>query len=105
MSQLIGLILLFLAATVFNINDGMALTPLMVLFINFFIAIFPVIVVLLDPGDPDVMNRPPRDPKVPITNKAAITRWVLYGAVLFIASLVRSSPGRTTSTSTRPARR
>jgi Ca2+-transporting ATPase len=34
------------------------------------------------------MKRPPRDPKVPITNPAAITRWVLYGAVLFLAALV-----------------
>jgi Ca2+-transporting ATPase len=60
----------------------------MVLFLNFFISIFPVIVIMVDPGDPDVMKRPPRDPKVPITNPAAITRWVLYGAVLFLAALV-----------------
>jgi Ca2+-transporting ATPase len=29
------------------------------------------------------MKRPPRDPNVPITNRAAVTRWVLYGGVLF----------------------
>ena len=44
---------------------------------------------VLDPGDPDVMKRPPRDPKVPITNRPAIVRWVLYGAVLFLAGFVR----------------
>jgi Ca2+-transporting ATPase len=88
MTQLLALVLLFVTATVFDINDGVAMTPLMVLFLNFFIAIFPVIVIMLDPGDPDVMKRPPRDPKVPITNRAAITRWVLYGAVLFLAALV-----------------
>jgi Ca2+-transporting ATPase len=88
MSQLLALVLLFVTATIFDINDGVALTPLMVLFLNFFIAIFPVIVIMVDPGDPDVMKRPPRDPKVPITNPAAITRWVLYGAVLFLAALV-----------------
>jgi P-type Ca2+ transporter type 2C len=88
MTQLLALVLLFVTATVFDINDGVAMTPLMVLFLNFFIAIFPVIVIMLDPGDPDVMKRPPRDPKVPITNPAAITRWVLYGAVLFLAALV-----------------
>jgi Ca2+-transporting ATPase len=60
----------------------------MVLFLNFFISIFPVIVIMVDPGDPDVMKRPPRDPKVPITNPAAISRWVLYGAILFLAALV-----------------
>jgi P-type Ca2+ transporter type 2C len=81
-------VLLFVTATVFDINDGVAMTPLMVLFLNFFIAIFPVIVIMLDPRDPDVMKRPPRDPKVPITNPAAITRWLLYGGVLFLAALV-----------------
>jgi Ca2+-transporting ATPase len=64
------------------------MTPLMVLFLNFFIAIFPVIVIMLDPGDPAVMQRPPRDPNIPITNRPAIIRWVLYGAVLFLAALV-----------------
>ncbi len=88
MSQLLALVLLFVTATIFDINDGVALTPLMVLFLNFFIAIFPVIVIMVDPGDPDAMKRPPRDPKVPITNRPAITRWVLYGAVLFLAALV-----------------
>src|SRR5262245_38328325 len=88
MTQLLALVLLFLAATAFNINSGVALTPLMVLFLNFFIAVFPVIVIALDPGDPDVMKRPPRDPSVPITNRDAVTRWVVYGAVLFLAALV-----------------
>jgi Ca2+-transporting ATPase len=64
------------------------MTPLMVLFLNFFIAVFPVIVIMLDPGDPEVMNRPPRDPSVPITNRPAVVRWVIYGAVLFLAALV-----------------
>jgi Ca2+-transporting ATPase len=88
MSQLLSLVLLFLAATAFNINSGVAMTPLMVLFLNFFVSVFPVIVIMLDPGDPDVMHRPPRDPKVPITNRFAVIRWVLYGAVLFLAGLV-----------------
>jgi P-type Ca2+ transporter type 2C len=88
MSQLLSLVLLFVTATVFDINDGVAMTPLMVLFLNFFISIFPVIVIMVDPGDPDVMKRPPRDPKVPITNPAAMTRWVLYGATLFLTALV-----------------
>jgi Ca2+-transporting ATPase len=88
MSQLLALVLLFLAATAFDINSGVAMTPLMVLFLNFFIAIFPVIVIMLDPGDPDVMKRPPRDPNLPITNRAAVTRWVLYGGVLFVCALV-----------------
>jgi Ca2+-transporting ATPase len=88
MSQLLSLVLLFLAATAFDINSGVAMTPLMVLFLNFFISVFPVIAITLDPGDPEIMSRPPRDPRIPITNRAAVTHWLLYGGVLFLLGLV-----------------
>jgi Ca2+-transporting ATPase len=88
MTQLLSLVLLFVTATLFNINSGVAMTPLMVLFLNFFVAIFPVVVIMLDPADPEIMNRPPRDPKVPITNAPAVGRWIAYGAVLFLSALV-----------------
>jgi Ca2+-transporting ATPase len=84
MSQLLSLVLLFVAATVFNVNEGMALTPSMVLFVGLLIVIFPVIVVAQDPGAPDIMSRPPRDPKVPLTNAASVWRWILYGSVRFL---------------------
>jgi Ca2+-transporting ATPase len=64
------------------------MTPLMVLFLNFFVAIFPVVVIMLDPADPKIMDRPPRDPSVPITNLPAVARWVGYGAVLFLSALI-----------------
>ncbi|HEY9323878.1 MAG TPA: HAD-IC family P-type ATPase, partial [Agromyces sp.] len=40
MAQLFSLVLLFLAASIFSINEGVPLTPIMVLFLNFFIVIF-----------------------------------------------------------------
>ena len=46
----------------------------------------PVLVVAGDPGAPDIMTRPPRDPKVPIANGAAVSRWIVYGAVRFFAA-------------------
>ena len=88
MTQLLALVFLFLAATAFNINDGVALTPLMILYLLFFMTAAGVIVIAVDPGDPDIMRRPPRDPKVPITNRPAVTSWLIYGAVLFVAALV-----------------
>jgi Ca2+-transporting ATPase len=88
MSQLLSLVLLFVTATIFDINSGVAMTPLMVLFLNFFIAVFPVVIIMLDPPDPSIMKRPPRDPKVPITNRPAVGRWVGYGGVLFLMALV-----------------
>jgi Ca2+-transporting ATPase len=88
MTQLLSLVMLFVAATAFNINEGVALTPTMVLYLLFFATAFGVVIIAVDPGDPDVMHRPPRDPKVPITNRSAIAFWVLYASVLFLAALI-----------------
>ena len=63
MTQLLSLVMLFIAATAFDINQGVALTPTMVLFLLFFCTAAGVVVITVDPGDPDVMNHPPRDPK------------------------------------------
>ncbi|WP_328526520.1 cation-translocating P-type ATPase [Kribbella sp. NBC_00359] len=86
MTQLLSLVLLFLAATVFDINDGAAMTPSMVLFLLFFATAAGVVIIAVDPGDPDVMHRPPRDPGVPITNRGAVVLWIVYAFVLFIAA-------------------
>jgi P-type Ca2+ transporter type 2C len=88
MTQLLSLIMLFVAATAFNVNQGVALTPTMVLFLLFFVTSAGVVVIAVDPGDPDVMSQPPRDPKVPITNRTAIVFWLLYAAVLFVAAFL-----------------
>jgi P-type Ca2+ transporter type 2C len=87
MSQLLSLVLLFLTASIFNINDGIALTPLMVLFLNFFIAIFPVIVIVQEPALPGLMTKPPRDPNLKLANPVAVRQWAFYGAVLFLVTL------------------
>ena len=80
MTQLLSLVLLFLAATVFDINEGVAMTPSMVLYLLFFATAVGVVIIAVDPGDPDVMHRPPRDPAVPITNRGAVVMWVVYAA-------------------------
>jgi len=88
MSQLFSLVLLFLVASLFNINSGVPLTPIMILFLNFFVSIFPVIVILLDPVPDGIMLKPPRDPKKTIANGGAVTLWFAYGGVLFLMTLV-----------------
>src|SRR3954451_20209199 len=102
-TQLLSLVLLFVTATVFDINSGVAMTPLMVLFLNFFVSIFPVVVIMLDPADLQLMRRPPRDPKVPITNGPAVTRWAGYGAVLFVVALVPLIAGPDTPSTDHPS--
>ena len=51
MTQLLSLVLLFVAATVFDINEGVALTPLMVLYLLVFVTAAGVVVIAVDPGD------------------------------------------------------
>jgi P-type Ca2+ transporter type 2C len=88
MTQLLALIFLFLAATILNVNEGVALTPPMVLYLLFFATAVGVAIIAVDPGDPDVMHRPPRDPAVAITNRTAVLTWIAYAAVLFVAALL-----------------
>lgn len=87
MTQLLSLVFLFLAATAFNVNQGVAMTPSMVLYLLFFATASGVVVISVDPGDPDVMHRPPRDASVPITNRFAVVMWVVYALVLFLAAM------------------
>jgi Ca2+-transporting ATPase len=82
MSQLFGLVSLFLIATIFDINQGVALQPMMVIFLNFFVAILPVIAIMTDDTDPNVMRDKPRDPTVAIFNARTGPRWIAYGLVL-----------------------
>jgi P-type Ca2+ transporter type 2C len=88
MTQLLALVMLFVVATAFNINKGVALTPSMVLYLFFCVTVVGVVIIAVDPGDPHVMQRPPRDPRITITNRSAVLFWVFYAAVLFAAALV-----------------
>ena len=103
MTQLISLVLLFVAATAFNINQGIALTPSMVLYLFLGATATCVVIIAVDPGDPEVMRRAPRDPKVPITNRAAVLHWLLYAGVLFLAALVPLVAGPDEPSATAPS--
>jgi P-type Ca2+ transporter type 2C len=103
MTQLLALVLLFVVATAFNINEGVALTPSMVLYLLFFFTAAGVVVIASDPGDPNVMTRPPRDPKVPITNRGSVVSWLIYASTLFVAALIPLVAGPDTPHPTTPS--
>ena len=105
MTQLLALVMLFIAATVFDVNEGVALTPLMVIYLLVFVTAAGVVIIALDPGDPDVMHRPPRDPKLPITNRTAVILWIVYGAVLAAAAFVPLVAGPDEPSTSHPPRR
>jgi Ca2+-transporting ATPase len=103
MTQLLALVLLFVAATAFDLNEGVAMTPPMVLYLLFTATVIGVIIIAVDPGDPEVMKRPPRDPKVTITNRGAVGLWLLYAGVLFAAALVPLAAGPDEPSTTAPS--
>src|SRR5947199_399955 len=61
---------LMVYATILNINGGVALFPLQLLFAKFFVVITVVIGFIVDVPDPGVMQRPPRKPGTKIVTRA-----------------------------------
>ena len=70
---------LMLLATILNINSGVALFPMQLLFCKFFIVVTVVIGLIADVPDPGVMQRPPRKPGTKIVTRPQIVRWVVSG--------------------------
>jgi Ca2+-transporting ATPase len=75
----------------------------MILYLLFFVTVSGVVVIAVDPGDPEAMHRPPRDPKVPITNRTAVVTWIVYAAVLFVAALIPLVAGPDTPHPNKPS--
>jgi len=88
LSGMFGLLALMLMATIFNVNKGVALSPGMLIYVSLFITIFPVIAIMNDEPDPDLMLRSPRDPRVPIFNRTSGIRWIIVGILLGICAII-----------------
>ncbi len=78
---------LMVFATILNINSGVALFPLQLLFAKFFVVITVVIGFIADVPDPGVMQRPPRKPGTKIVNPPQIIRWVVTGFIVAATAL------------------
>jgi P-type Ca2+ transporter type 2C len=77
---------LMLLATIFNVNGGVALFPMQLLFCKFFVVVTVVVGFIADVPDPSVMKRPPRKPGTRIVTGPQIVRWLVSGfAVAFSA--------------------
>ena len=84
---------LMVYATILNINGGVALFPLQLLFCKFFVVITVVIGFIVDVPDPGVMQRPPRKPGTKIVNRPQVIRWFVTGFVVAATALVRARVG------------
>ncbi len=91
---------LMVYATILNINGGVALFPLQLLFCKFFVVITVVIGFIVDVPDPGVMQRPPREPGTKIVNRPQIIRWFVTGFVVAATALavLEWGPGNPSTT-------
>jgi Ca2+-transporting ATPase len=78
---------LMLLATIFNINGGIALFPMQLLFCKFFVVVTVVIGFIVDVPDPGVMQVPPRRPGTRIVNSPQIMRWLVSGFLVAVLAL------------------
>jgi Ca2+-transporting ATPase len=78
---------LMLLATIFDINGGVALFPMQLLFCKFFVVVTVVIGFIADVPDPGVMQRPPRHPGTRIVNRPQVVRWLVSGFLVAALAL------------------
>src|SRR5690349_18075709 len=91
---------LMVYATILNINGGVALFPLQLLFCKFFVVITVVIGFIVDVPDPGVMQRPPRKPGTKIVTRPWVIRWFILGFVVAATALsvLEWGPGKPSTT-------
>jgi Ca2+-transporting ATPase len=63
-------------------NLPMPMSPLQLLWLNLAVHIFPAMALVLIPGEPDVMKRPPRDPTEPLLPWGAVGTITLRSALV-----------------------
>jgi P-type Ca2+ transporter type 2C len=63
------------------------LLPLQILWVNIVTDTFPALALAMEPGDPDVMRRPPRRPQEAILSRAFLAQIAVYGALITASTL------------------
>jgi Ca2+-transporting ATPase len=63
------------------------LLPLQILWLNLITDVFPALALAMEPAEPDVMRRPPRDPESTILSRSFLSVIGGYGALLTAATL------------------
>lgn len=103
LTVLASVLMLMLFATVLDINEGVALFPMMLLFCKLFVVVTIVIGLIVDVGDPGVMEVPPRHPGTRIVNRRTIPRWFITGLLVAIPALLVLTNGPDEPSTTDPS--
>ncbi len=82
--NLAEILLLLSAAT---LGYPLPLLPLQILWLNLVTDTFPALALALEPAEPDIMRRPPRDPRRAILSAAFLRSVALYGTVIAAPAL------------------
>jgi Ca2+-transporting ATPase len=94
---------LMLLATIFNVNGGVALFPMQLLFCKFFVVVTVVVGFIADVPDPSVMHQPPRKPGTRIVTRAQVVRWLVSGFIVAALALAVLSWGPDEPSTTHPS--
>jgi Ca2+-transporting ATPase len=94
---------LMVYATILNINGGVALFPLQLLFCKFFVVITVVIGFIVDAPDPGMMQLAPRRPGAKIVNRPQVIRWFVTGFVVAAGALAVLEFGPDKPSTTHPS--
>jgi Ca2+-transporting ATPase len=63
------------------------LAPLQLLWLNMVTDTFPALALAMEPGDPDVMRRPPQDPEEAILSRGFLATVLAFGALITFSTL------------------
>jgi Ca2+-transporting ATPase len=70
------------------IGTASPLQPLQLLWLNLVTDTFPALALAVEPGDPDVMARPPRDPHEALLSRRFLFEVFFYGGLIAIVTLI-----------------
>lgn len=73
------------------------LLPLQILWLNLVTDTFPALALAIEPGEPNIMSQPPRDPHEAILSAAMLRSIALYAALIASVTIVAYALGGTTA--------
>ena len=76
-----------------SLGSGQTMNPMQLLWINLVTDIFPGLALSMEPAEPDIMQRPPRDPKEEIIRREDMYRMVRESAIITASSLASYAYG------------